>query len=255
MIDIARAGFLLDDALVHQDDLRAHGHGLGLVVRDVDEGGLEAVVQLNQLRAHADTQLRVQVRKRFVHQEDLRLFDHCARQRDALSLAARKRAGLAVEHIANAHDFGNFSHQSVPLSLGDFIVLQAELYIFPHGHRRVDCIVLKDHCDVSFCRRQTGNVLAVQKNLAGGLGADACNNTQQRRFSAAGRADHYGKGAVLNRQIQPIEDHFIAEFFCNILKSDFRHVFLLSPQRQPVKGRPGRLLRRILYSQRAGKPA
>ncbi len=35
---------LLDDAMVHDDDLVAHLHSLELVVRDIDSGGAHAVV-------------------------------------------------------------------------------------------------------------------------------------------------------------------------------------------------------------------
>jgi hypothetical protein len=58
---------------VHDDDLVGHGHGLDLVVGDVDRGGLEALVQLLDLGAHAHAQLRVEVRERLVEQEHLRV--------------------------------------------------------------------------------------------------------------------------------------------------------------------------------------
>ena len=36
---------LLDEAVLHDDDAVAQGHGLGLVVGDVDEGGVDALAQ------------------------------------------------------------------------------------------------------------------------------------------------------------------------------------------------------------------
>ena len=40
---------LLDDTIFHDDDAVAHGHSLGLVVGNVDEGGSQLLVQLDDL--------------------------------------------------------------------------------------------------------------------------------------------------------------------------------------------------------------
>ena len=56
------------------------------------------------LGAHLNAQLRVQVRERLVHQEDLRLADDRAAHRDALPLAAGELPRLAVEVVEEADD-------------------------------------------------------------------------------------------------------------------------------------------------------
>ena len=75
-----------------------HGHRLLLVVRDVDRGDAERLLQLADLGAHVDAQPRVEVAKRLVEQQDLRADDERARDGDALQLAARElvRPALAV---------------------------------------------------------------------------------------------------------------------------------------------------------------
>src|SRR5205085_1946378 len=66
---------LLELALAHDGDVVAHRHRLGLIVRDVDRGRPELALDAPDLGAHLDAQLRVEVRERLVHQEDLR-FTH-----------------------------------------------------------------------------------------------------------------------------------------------------------------------------------
>jgi hypothetical protein len=74
---------------VQQHHLVGHAHGLGLVVRDVDDGELQPLLQLAQLAAHLLAQLGVQVGQRLVHQAHRRLRHQRACQRHALLLPAR----------------------------------------------------------------------------------------------------------------------------------------------------------------------
>ena len=104
IVQVLRGIDLLDEAVLHNDDAGAHGHGLGLVMGNIDEGGLQALMQLGDLGAHLHAQLRVQVGERFVHQEDLRIADDGAAQSDALTLAAGERLRLTVEKLLDAQD-------------------------------------------------------------------------------------------------------------------------------------------------------
>ena len=90
---------LLDQAVAHDRDALPERHRLDLVVRDVDGRDAEPLVQARQLGAHADAQLRVEVRERLVHQERGRLAHDRAAHRDALALTARERRGPAVEQV------------------------------------------------------------------------------------------------------------------------------------------------------------
>src|SRR6266702_6931589 len=73
VVELERPAHLLDDAVMHDDDLVGHGHGLDLVVGDVDGRGLQPLVQLLDLGAHRDAQLGVEVRQGLVEQEHLRI--------------------------------------------------------------------------------------------------------------------------------------------------------------------------------------
>ena len=88
----------------HDRDAVAHRHRLDLVVRDVDRRHAERALEPGDLGAHLHAQLGVEVRERLVHQEDLRLADDRAAQRDPLPLPARERSRLAVEQLLEAED-------------------------------------------------------------------------------------------------------------------------------------------------------
>ena len=50
VVEVLRRADLLDEARVEHRDAGSHRHGFGLVMGDVDEGGLDALVDLGDLR-------------------------------------------------------------------------------------------------------------------------------------------------------------------------------------------------------------
>ena len=74
-----------------------------LIVRDVDRGDADAVLNLADGVAHLDAQLRVEVGERLVHQQHVRLDDDGAGERDALLLTAGKALGQAVGILGDLH--------------------------------------------------------------------------------------------------------------------------------------------------------
>ena len=95
-----RRALLLDDAVVEQQDAVGDRHRLGLVVRDVQRGQSERDDQLAQPGARFLAQLGVEVRQRLVEQDDRRVVDQRARDRDALLLAAGKLVRKARGEMA-----------------------------------------------------------------------------------------------------------------------------------------------------------
>jgi hypothetical protein len=73
------------------------GHGLDLVVGDVDAGGAELLVLLADVDADLGAQGGVEVGEGLVEEEELRAADDGAAHGDALALAAGEGAGEAVE--------------------------------------------------------------------------------------------------------------------------------------------------------------
>ena len=106
VVEFERRADLLDDAVMHHHDLVGHGHGLDLVVGDVDRGGLQPLVQFLDFGAHRHAQLGVEVGQRLVEQEHLRIAHDGAPHGDALALAAGQLPGIALEQRRQVQDLG-----------------------------------------------------------------------------------------------------------------------------------------------------
>ena len=78
---------------IHDRDTVGDREGLLLVVRDIDRGGAVGALELADLDAHVDPELRIEVGERLVEHQQRRLDHQRARESDALLLTARERAG------------------------------------------------------------------------------------------------------------------------------------------------------------------
>src|SRR5829696_7938037 len=90
IVDVAGASDLLDSAVVHDRDAVRHRHRLALVVRDVDEGRPDLLLDALEFKLHLGPKLEIERAERFVEEEHLGPLDERARKRDALHLTARK---------------------------------------------------------------------------------------------------------------------------------------------------------------------
>ena len=88
LVELARRAFLRDRRLVHHDDAIGYRHRLRLVVRDIDDGQRQPLLQVADLLAHLPPQPRVEIRQRLVEQQHRGLEHQRARDGDALLLAA-----------------------------------------------------------------------------------------------------------------------------------------------------------------------
>ena len=99
IIQIKRRPHLLDDAVMHHHNLVGHGHRFDLVMGHIDGGCFEALVQFLDFGAHLHAKFGIQVGQRFVKQEHLRIADNGAAHGNALALATRKLAGIAIKQV------------------------------------------------------------------------------------------------------------------------------------------------------------
>ena len=92
-------------AAIHQHHVLGKRERLGLVVRHIDRGEAEPVLQDFQFDAHLVAQLRIEVRHRLVEQHQPRLVDQRAGKRDTLLLAAGQLRRRLVVPGGKADDF------------------------------------------------------------------------------------------------------------------------------------------------------
>ena len=180
---------LLDGPVAQHRDAVAERHRLDLVVRHVDGRDAEPLVQPRQLRAHADAQLGVEVGERLVHQVGLRLAHHRAADRDPLALAARERARLAVDQLAQPQHARHRSDLLAHRRLRRAAELEREREVVPHAHVRVERVVLEHHRHVAAARRELGDLAVADPDRSARHGLQPGDHPQQRRLPAAGRPD------------------------------------------------------------------
>ena len=98
-IDLLGRPDLLDAAAIHHHHAVGQRHRLGLIVRDIERGHAEPLLDRAELVAHLHAQLGVEIAQRLVEQQHLRLEHQRARDRDALLLAAGQRRRRALGEI------------------------------------------------------------------------------------------------------------------------------------------------------------
>ena len=210
VVQILRGILLLHHAVLHHHDARAHRHSLGLIVGDVDEGGLQLLVQLRDFGARLYAQLRVQVGQRFIHQEYLRFADDGAPERHALALTAGKRRRLAVQQGLNAQTLRGRLYAPVDLVLGHLVQLQTEGHVVVDRHVRIERVALEHHGNVPVLRGHVVDQLIVDIQFAAGDLLKTGHHAQRCRFATARRADQHDKLLVLDLEVQVIYGHDIA---------------------------------------------
>ena len=95
---VFRRADLLHGSAIHDDDPVGESHGFDLIMRDANRRDLESTLQMLDLNARCPAQLRIQVRKRLVHQERARMPDDRPRQGRALTLAMLSTSNASPRH-------------------------------------------------------------------------------------------------------------------------------------------------------------
>ena len=196
---------------MHDNDLVGHGHGLDLVMRHIDGGRLQPLVQFLDFRAHGDAQFRIEIGERLIEQEYLRIADNGAAHRHALALAAGQLPGKAVEQVGEAQNFRCRFDALVDLGLGGTFQRQRKGHVVGNGHVRIERIVLEHHGDVALLRRETIDHLSADADFAGGNILQPRQHAQQRGLAAARRPDQNDELAIGDLDINPLDNRMRPE--------------------------------------------
>ena len=151
---------------MHHDDAVGHGHGLDLVVGDIDGGGLQALVQRLDLGPHRHPQFGVQVGQRLVEQKHLGVAHDRPAHRHALALAAGQLFREPVQQRAQVEDARRVVHPLGRHPGVGLAQLQAEGHVVAHRHVRVQRIALEHHRDVAVLGFEVVDDLVVDQDLA-----------------------------------------------------------------------------------------
>ncbi len=198
---------LLDEAVLHNDDTVAQGHGFGLVVSHIDEGGADLLAKLNELRTHLVAELGVQIGEGLIHQHDLGVADNGPANGHPLALAAGQGLGLSVQILGDAQDLGGLPYLLVDLLLGELTKLQGEGHIFIDRHMGIKSVALEDHGNVPVLGGHVVDQCVVDVQFAPRDLLQAGDHAQGGGFSAARGADKNNELLVLDLQVELLDSH------------------------------------------------
>ena len=198
LIKVYRGIDLLNEAVLHNYDTRAHGHSFYLVVCNVDKGRAELLVQTGDLRSHCRTKLCVKVGERLVEKKYLRLTNDSTSERNSLTLTARKSLGLSLEILSDAEDLCRFHYFFVDLIVGHMNRAQRERHVLIYAHVRIKSIVLEYHCDVSVLGFKIVNYLVIDTKLTRSYLLKSRDHTKRGGLTTTRRTDEYDKFLVVN---------------------------------------------------------
>ena len=162
-------------------------HGLLLAFPDAEQHFL-----------HQHAGLIIQRPERFVEQQDLGIVGKRAGDRRALLHAARELLRPVVLKAGQADPMDESIGDLAAIRLGYPALAQAERDVFAHRQPREQRVRLKHHAAIGAGSR---DLLPVQHDAAAGRPVKACDDAEQRGFSAARRAEDGDEVVVADAEI------------------------------------------------------
>jgi hypothetical protein len=233
LIKLARGAKLQDAPAIHQRNAVRHRHRLDLVVRDIDEGGAQPLVQQGKLLAHMGAQLGVQIGQGFVHQEGGRVADQRPGEGHALALAAGQFGRAAVEERRNLQRgrslFDGAAYAAPGLAVPGHEAAQQRQArvkrkaahaqgrgdVLPDGHMRIERIGLEDHRKVAVAGMPIGDVVAADADGAAVRRFQSGDDPQKRGLAAPGHADQRQELTGAHVEVDALQDIVAAETFAD----------------------------------------
>ncbi|KAG1255290.1 hypothetical protein G6F65_016700 [Rhizopus arrhizus] len=201
-VDGVGVGELQQVAARHHRDAVGECHRLDLIVRDVDEGGLQRAVQALELHPHVRAQLGVQAGQRFVEQEQVGVAHHRAADGHALALSARQLIGLAVQHRFHAQQAGGAVHARAHFGHRHLLHAQRKADVLAHGHVRIQRDALEHHGHVAPVGRHLVHAPVGDADLTARGRVQPGDHVQRGGLAAAGRPEQHHELAVADVQVQ-----------------------------------------------------
>ena len=220
LVEVGRRAELLDPAGVHDRDPVRHRHRLFLVVRDVDEGDPDVVLDRLQLELHLLAQLQVERAERLVEQQHARLVHERAGQRDALLLAARELARLALLETREADEVEDVDTRPRTTLAAHAAAPQAEGDVLEDRQVREERVRLEDGVHVALVRRLAGDRLVAEVDRPLGRLLEAADHAQRRRLAAARGAEQREEAAALDLEREVVDGRDVVEALRDVLQPD-----------------------------------
>jgi hypothetical protein len=167
-------------------------------VRHVDHRRGSALLEILDLGADLDAELRVQVGQRLVEEEDGGLADERAAHRDALPLSAGELSGQALEQLLDVQHRGDALDARAAVVAAEAAHAERELEVPARREMRVQRVVLEHHRDVPLLRPEGVRHAVPDAERAARDLLEPGDQAKHRRLAASGGADRHEQLAVGN---------------------------------------------------------
>src|SRR4051794_28366007 len=171
----------------HHDDAAAEKDRLLDVVGDEQHRLLVALPDAEQQFLHQGAGLVVERAERLVEEQDFWIVGKGARDRGALLHAAGQLLRPVVLETGEANALDKTVDDAAALGFAHAALAQAEGDVLTHRQPREQGVGLKHHAAI--CARAR-HLASVKHDAAGGRPVEACDDAQQRGFSAAGGTEN-----------------------------------------------------------------
>ncbi len=173
-----------------------------------------------QLGPHMAAQLGIEIGQRFVHQEHRRAADDRPCERDALALAARQLARIAIEQRLELDLLRRIEDGRVHLGLRQFLHLQRKPDILGHGLVRIERIGLEHHRDVAIFRQHFGDIALTDMHASRARSLQPRQDAKRRCLSRTGRSQQHKELPRLDLEIELLQHFHAAEALLHGVKLD-----------------------------------
>ncbi|MNF62453.1 hypothetical protein D3C84_441350 [compost metagenome] len=167
--------------------------------------------------AHLHPQGRIQVGKRLIEQQNVRLPRHGSAHCHTLALPSRQFFWLALQQFVQLKDLRCFQHaltQAALFSLGQF---ETKADVVVDAHVRVQRIRLKHHADATLARLQVVDPSPVDQQVAAADRIQSGDQSQQSRLSAARRANEHHEFTRSDLQVDVAKNPRAAQLFVHVV--------------------------------------
>ncbi len=216
VVNIERRSHLLHAPGAHHHHPVRQRQGFFLVVRDVDGGNTQLLLDAADLLAQLHPDLGIQRRERLIQQQHARPDGQRPRQRHTLLLPAGKLVGVAVAILIQVDQAEHLADALLDLGLGGLAHLQPKTDVLPHRQVGEQGIRLEHHAHVALVGRLVGNIFLVQRYPALRGQLKTGDHAQRGSFATARRAQEGNKFAFFHVQVEVFDNRGIAEPFIEV---------------------------------------
>ena len=199
----------------------------------IDDCSTQSLVDLGNFDTHLYTKFSIQVGKRLIHKEYLRITYDSTSHSNTLSLTTGKSLRFTIKKFLKVKDSCSFTNCFVNLVFRNFTKFKSECHVIIYCHMRIQSVVLEYHCDISVLRLDVIYSLAVDDQVTARDILETCNHSKGGRLTTAGWSDEDDEFLILDIEVEILNsDEAVRILLGYILKLNTCHNFFFSYRAQ-----------------------